>query len=146
MIEAGAKEVPEEKVLEAIFYGHEMNSQIVDFINQIVAECGKPKHAYEEHVVPEKVMNALMQVISQERMEELAREYFALEDFFCDDPTVYDELHGVYQYEERPEPRMCVTETVSGANGEIRVVVEGYEDPLCLFPTRKLECNLTKAG
>ena len=83
---------------------------------------------------------------SQERMEELAREYFALEDFFCDDPTVYDELHGVYQYEERPEPRMYVTETVSGANGEIRVVVEGYEDPLCLFPTRKLECNLTKAG
>lgn len=83
---------------------------------------------------------------SQERMEELAREYFALEDFFCDDPTVYDELHRVYQYEERPEPRMYVTETVSGANGEIRVVVEGYEDPLCLFPTRKLECNLTKAG
>ena len=70
MIEAGAKEVPEEKVLEAIFYGHEINSQIVDFINQIVAECGKPKHAYEEHVVPEKVMSALMQVISQERMEE----------------------------------------------------------------------------
>ena len=57
MIEAGAKEVPEEKVLEAIFYGHEMNSQIVDFINQIVAECGKPKHAYEEHVVPEKVID-----------------------------------------------------------------------------------------
>lgn len=70
MIEAGAKEVPEEKVLEAIFYGHEVNAQIVDFIDKIVAECGKPKHAYEEHVVPEKVMTALKQVISQERMEE----------------------------------------------------------------------------
>lgn len=52
MIEAGAKEVPEDKVLEAIFYGHEVNKQIVDFIDQIVTECGKPKHSYEEHVVP----------------------------------------------------------------------------------------------
>ena len=42
MIEAGAKEVPEDKVLEAIFYGHEVNKQIVEFIDQIVAECGKP--------------------------------------------------------------------------------------------------------
>ncbi len=70
MIEAGAKEVPEAKVLEAIFYGDEVNKQIVEFIDKIVAECGKPKHAYEEQVVPEKVMTALKQVISQERMEE----------------------------------------------------------------------------
>ena len=70
MIEAGAKEVPEDKVLEAIFYGHEVNKQIVDFIDQIVTECGKPKHSYEEHVVPAAVMEALMHVIPQERMEE----------------------------------------------------------------------------
>ena len=70
MIEAGAKEVPEDKVLEAIFYGHEVNKQIVEFIDQIVAECGKPKHSYEEHVVPAAVMEALMRVIPQERMEE----------------------------------------------------------------------------
>ena len=70
MIEAGAKEVPEAKVLEAIFYGDEVNKKIVEFIDKIVAECGKPKHAYEEQVVPEKVMTALKQVISQERMEE----------------------------------------------------------------------------
>ena len=70
MIEAGAKEVPEAKVLEAIFYGDEVNKKIVEFIDKIVAECGKPKHAYEEQVVPEKVMTALKQVISQDRMEE----------------------------------------------------------------------------
>ena len=70
MIEAGAKEVPEAKVLEAIFYGDEVNKKIVEFIDKIVAECGKPKHAYEEQVVPEKVMTSLKQVISQERMEE----------------------------------------------------------------------------
>ncbi|MBQ6239730.1 MAG: polyribonucleotide nucleotidyltransferase [Firmicutes bacterium] len=69
MIEAGAKEVPEDKVLEAIFFGDEVNKKIVAFINEIVAEVGKPKHAYQEHVIPAEVVADLERVIPQERME-----------------------------------------------------------------------------
>lgn len=83
---------------------------------------------------------------SPQRMRELALEYFALEDFSCTDPAVYDAAQNVYRYEELPRPQMYVTETQQGENGQVRVVVESYEDPLCLFPTRKLECNLTKTG
>lgn len=43
MVEAGAKEVPEEDMLEAIMFGHEMIKQIVAFQEQIVAEIGQPK-------------------------------------------------------------------------------------------------------
>ena len=46
MIEAGANEVPEAKMLEAIFAAHEVNQKVIAFIDQIVAECGKPKHDY----------------------------------------------------------------------------------------------------
>ena len=81
---------------------------------------------------------------SPERMRELALEYFALENFSCTDPAVYNDAQGVYVYERLTSPRMYVTETEYGENGQVRVVVESYEDPLCLFPTRKLECNLTK--
>ena len=82
MIEAGANEVPEDKMLEAIFLGHEVNQQIVAFINQIVAACGKPKHAYEEQVVPEEVFEALKKVCPPEEMEKAV---------FTDDKMVRDE-------------------------------------------------------
>ena len=82
MIEAGANEVPEDKMLEAIFLGHEVNQQIVAFINQIVTACGKPKHAYEEQVVPEEVFEALKKVCPPEEMEKAV---------FTDDKMVRDE-------------------------------------------------------
>lgn len=41
MIEAGANEVPEDKMIEAIFAAHEVNQQVIAFIDKIVAECGK---------------------------------------------------------------------------------------------------------
>ncbi len=47
MIEAGANEVPEDKMIEAIFKAHEVNQEVITFIDQIVAECGKEKHDYE---------------------------------------------------------------------------------------------------
>ncbi len=47
MIEAGAKEIPEAKMIEAIYKAHEVNQQVIAFIDQIVAECGKAKHSYE---------------------------------------------------------------------------------------------------
>ena len=47
MIEAGANEVPEQQMIDAIFAAHELNQKVIAFIDTIVAECGKPKHEYE---------------------------------------------------------------------------------------------------
>ena len=46
MIEAGANEVPEDIMIEAIFKAHSVNQEVIKFIDTIVAECGKPKHSY----------------------------------------------------------------------------------------------------
>ena len=55
MIEAGANEVPEQTVIDAIFKAHEVNQEIIRFIDTIVAECGKEKHTYESCAVPEEL-------------------------------------------------------------------------------------------
>ena len=70
MIEAGAKEVPEAKMLEAIFAAHEVNQEIIQFIDTIVAECGKPKHDYDHYDVDEALWNDMTAFISSEEMEE----------------------------------------------------------------------------
>lgn len=70
MIEAGANEVPEAQMIEAIFLAHEENKKIVAFIQKIVDEVGLPKHAYEEQVVPEYVFDKMKEIIPPERMEE----------------------------------------------------------------------------
>ena len=80
------------------------------------------------------------------RMEQLAREYFALDGFFCGDASVYDEAAGVYFYQETPQARMCVTGWEDVGEGRVRVTVESYEDPLCLYPQRRLECEMQKTG
>ena len=69
MIEAGAKEVKEEKMLEAIYKCHDINLTIIDFINGIVAEVGKEKHSYESAAVPEEVFKALKELVPGEEME-----------------------------------------------------------------------------
>ena len=69
MIEAGAKEVPEDKMVEAIFAAHELNTKINAFFAQIIAEVGKEKHSYESHVIPEEVTEAIVALIPQEEME-----------------------------------------------------------------------------
>ena len=69
MIEAGAKEVKEEKMLEAIYKCHDINLTIIDFINKIVSEVGKPKHTYESAAVPEEVFAALKELVPGEEME-----------------------------------------------------------------------------
>ena len=56
MIEAGANEVPEAKMIDAIFAAHELNQKVIAFIDTIVAECGKPKHEYESCAVPEELL------------------------------------------------------------------------------------------
>ncbi len=70
MIEAGANEVPEDKMIEAIFAAHEVNQQIIQFIDKIVAECGKPKHAYKSCDVPEDLFEDMVSYVTPERMEE----------------------------------------------------------------------------
>ena len=70
MIEAGANEVPEDKMIEAIFAAHEVNQQVIAFIDKIVAECGKEKHSYESCAVPEELFAAIKEIVTPEQMEE----------------------------------------------------------------------------
>ena len=70
MIEAGANEVPEQKMIEAIFAAHEMNQKVIAFIDTIVAECGKKKHEYESCAVPEELFAAIREIVPPEAMEE----------------------------------------------------------------------------
>lgn len=70
MIEAGANEVSDDKMIEAIFKAHEVNQEIIAFINQIVAECGKPKHTYTSCAVPEELFEAMKEIVTPEEMEE----------------------------------------------------------------------------
>ena len=70
MIEAGANEVPEAKMIEAIFAAHEVNQELIKFIDTIVAECGKEKHTYTSCAVPEELFAAIKEIITPEMMEE----------------------------------------------------------------------------
>ncbi len=70
MIEAGANEVPEDKMIEAIFAAHELNQEIIKFFDGIVAECGKEKHSYTSCAVPEELFAAIKELVPQDEMEE----------------------------------------------------------------------------
>ncbi len=70
MIEAGAKEVPEDTMIEAIFAAHEVNQEVIQFIDKIVAECGKEKHSYESCDVPQELYDEIVSLVTPERMEE----------------------------------------------------------------------------
>lgn len=70
MIEAGANEVPEDQMIDAIFAAHEMNQKVIAFIDTIVAECGKQKHTYESCAVPEELFEAIKEIVPPEAMEE----------------------------------------------------------------------------
>ena len=70
MIEAGAKEVPEQKMIDAIFAAHEVNQEIIAFTDKIVAECGKEKHSYESAALPQEVVDEIYRLVPAEEMEE----------------------------------------------------------------------------
>ena len=70
MIEAGANEIPEDKMIEAIYKAHEINQTIIAFINQIVAEVGKKKHEYTSCAVPEELFAAIKEIVPPAEMEE----------------------------------------------------------------------------
>ncbi len=70
MIEAGANEIPEAKMIEAIYMAHEVNQQIIAFIDKIVAECGKEKHTYTSCAVPEELFAAIKEIVPPQEMEQ----------------------------------------------------------------------------
>ncbi|MEE1228967.1 MAG: polyribonucleotide nucleotidyltransferase [Lachnospiraceae bacterium] len=82
MIEAGANEVPEDTMIEAISKAHEVNKEIIVFINKIVEECGKPKHDYEHVVTPEEMWADLTEFVPGDEMEKAV---------FTDDKQTRDE-------------------------------------------------------
>ena len=63
MIEAGANEVPEDQMIEAIYKAHEVNQEIIRFFDQIIAECGKEKHSYESCAVPQELFDAIKEIV-----------------------------------------------------------------------------------
>ena len=69
MIEAGANEVPENQMIEAIYKAHEVNQEIIKFFDQIIAECGKEKHSYESCAVPQELFDAIKEIVPPEEME-----------------------------------------------------------------------------
>ncbi len=69
MIEAGANEIPEDKMIEAIYKAHEINQTIIAFINKIVAEVGKPKHTYTSCAIPDELFEEIKKIVPPEEME-----------------------------------------------------------------------------
>ncbi len=69
MIEAGANEIPEAKMIEAIYAAHAVNQQVIEFIDKIVAECGKAKHEYTSCAIPEELFAAIREIVPPAEME-----------------------------------------------------------------------------
>ena len=122
MIEASANEVPEDKMLEAIFAAHDMNQKVIAFIETIVAECGKKKHSYTSCVVPEALFAAIKEIATPEEMEvavftddketrqnnmKVIRE--KLEAAFSDNEEWLSSLgEALYQYEKKTVRKMIL--------------------------------------
>ena len=122
MIEAGANEVPEAKMLEAIFAAHEVNQKVIAFIDQIVAECGKPKHDYVSFAVPEELFEAIQKIVTPEEMEvavftddkqtreeNIRKITEKLEEAFDDNEEWLAKLgEAVYQYQKKVVRKMIL--------------------------------------
>ena len=78
MVEAGADEVPEEVMLDAIFFGHEEIKKLVEFIDEIVAEVGKPKKELVLKQIPEDI-DAAVRAYATDRMQEAIHTFDKLE-------------------------------------------------------------------
>ena len=122
MIEAGANEVPEAKMLEAIFAAHEVNQKVIALIDQIVAECGKPKHDYVSFAVPEELFEAIQKIVTPEEMEvavftddkqtreeNIRKITEKLEEAFADNEEWLAKLgEAVYQYQKKVVRKMIL--------------------------------------
>jgi len=122
MIEAGADEIPEDKMLEAIYLAHDINQTVIEFIEKIVAEVGKEKHAYVSCAVPDEMFEAIKEIVTPQEMEiavftddkqtreknidailEKLREAFAEKEEWL---AVLDE--AVYQYQKKTVRKMIL--------------------------------------
>ena len=122
MIEAGANIVPEAKMIEAIYKAHEINQTIIEFINKIVAEVGKPKHEYISCAVPAELFEAMKAIVTPEEMEEAVftdvkqvreeniRQITAkLEEAFADNEEWLAVLgEAIYQYQKKTVRKMIL--------------------------------------
>ena len=122
MIEAGANEVKEEVMIDAIYKCHAVNLEIIKFIDQIVAEVGKPKHTYESCAVPEELFAKMKEIVTPEEMEEAVftdvkqvreeniRQITAkLEEAFADQEDWLAILpEAVYQYQKKTVRKMIL--------------------------------------
>ncbi len=122
MIEAGANEIPEDKMLEAIYKAHEINQEIIAFINQIVAEVGKPKHEYTSCAVPEELFAAIRELVPPQEMEEavftdekqvreenIRKITEKLEEAFAENEEWLEVLgEAIYQYQKKTVRKMIL--------------------------------------
>lgn len=122
MIEAGANEVPEGQMIEAIFAAHELNQKVIAFIEKIVEECGKPKHSYESFAVPQELFDAICKVVSPEEMEQavftddkqtreenIRQITEKLEEAFAENEEWLSKLpEAVYQYQKKTVRKMIL--------------------------------------
>lgn len=70
MIEAGANELSDEKMIEAIYLADNINKQVIAFIDEIVAEVGKEKHTYVSFTIPEELSTYIKEIVPPQEMEE----------------------------------------------------------------------------
>ena len=122
MIEAGANEIPEAKMIEAIYKAHEINQTIIAFIDKIVAECGKKKHEYTSCAIPQEMFDEMKKLVTPEEMEvavftddkqtreENIRNITAkLEEAFAEKEDWLPILgEAVYQYEKKTVRKMIL--------------------------------------
>ncbi len=122
MIEAGANEVAEDVMIEAIYKAHEVNQTLIQFFDQIIAECGKEKHTYESYAVPEELFARIRELVPQEEMEEavftdekqkreanIARITERLTEAFAEDEEALAMLgDAIYQYEKKTVRKMIL--------------------------------------
>ena len=122
MIEAGANEVPEQVMIDAIFKADEVNREVIKFIDTIVAECGKPKHSYTSCAVPAELFAAMKEVVApaemeaavftddkQTREENIRQITGKLEEAFADNEEWLAVLgEAIYQYEKKTVRKMIL--------------------------------------
>ncbi|NBI90546.1 polyribonucleotide nucleotidyltransferase [Lachnospiraceae bacterium] len=122
MIEAGANEIPEGKMLEAIYMAHEINQTLIGFIDDIVSQVGKEKHEYTSCAIPAEMFDAIKGIVSPEEMEEavftdekqvreenIRKITEKLEEAFADNEEWLALLgEAVYQYQKKTVRKMIL--------------------------------------
>lgn len=122
MIEAGANEIPEDQMIEAIYKCHDINQTVIAFMDQIRAEIGKPKHEYESCAIPEQMFEDIKKIVTPEQMEEAVftdekqkREENIraiteqLEEAFADNEEYLAVLgEAIYQYQKKTVRKMIL--------------------------------------